>query len=103
MQADSTPDPDTLVLVIVGVAEPPSMADDRAALANGTLPRQEVQRITRVIAVLRLRQCNEQNSGDTDLPSIFDALKAIGLKLERHPGTAKAYVVDQVEKIPTQN
>lgn len=41
--------------------------------------------------------------GDTDLPSIFDALKAIGLKLERHPGTAKAYVVDQVEKIPTQN
>ena len=41
--------------------------------------------------------------GDTDLPSIFDALKAIGLKLERHPGAAKAYVVDQVEKIPTEN
>jgi uncharacterized protein (TIGR03435 family) len=41
--------------------------------------------------------------GETDLPSIFDALKAIGLKLERHPGTAKAYVVDHVEKIPTQN
>jgi hypothetical protein len=32
------------VLVIVGVAKPPSMADDREVLANGKLPRQEVQR-----------------------------------------------------------
>jgi bla regulator protein BlaR1 len=50
-----------------------------------------------------LSRPGEGPPGDSDLPSIFDALKAIGLKLERRPGTVKAYVVDQVERIPTEN
>jgi hypothetical protein len=41
---DPAPHPNVFVLVIVGWAEPPSMADDRVAAANRTLPRQEVQR-----------------------------------------------------------
>jgi hypothetical protein len=41
---DSTSHPDALVVVIVGLAEPSSMADDRVVAANRTLPRQEPQR-----------------------------------------------------------
>ena len=41
---DSTPHPNVFVPVIVGLAEPPSMADDRVVAANWTSPRQEVQR-----------------------------------------------------------
>jgi hypothetical protein len=41
---DSAPHPNAIVPVIVGLAEPPSMADDRVVPANRTLPRQEVQR-----------------------------------------------------------
>ena len=41
---DSAPHPDAFVPVIVGMAEPPPMADDRVVPANRTLPRQEVQR-----------------------------------------------------------
>jgi hypothetical protein len=41
---DSTPHPDVFVPVIMGLAESPSMADDRVVVANRTLPRQEVQR-----------------------------------------------------------
>ena len=41
---DSAPHPDAFVPVIVGLAEPPSMADDRVVAAERTPPRQEVQR-----------------------------------------------------------
>jgi hypothetical protein len=41
---DSAPYPDAFVLVVVGVAEPPSVADDRVITADGTSTRQEVQR-----------------------------------------------------------
>jgi len=41
--ADSASCPDTFVPVVVGKAEPPSMADDRMVLAKRTLPRQEIQ------------------------------------------------------------
>jgi hypothetical protein len=41
---DSASHPDVFVAFIVGLAEPPSMADDRVAVANRTSPRQEVQR-----------------------------------------------------------
>ena len=40
---DSASHPDAFVPVIVGMAEPPSMADDRVVLANRTSPRQDVQ------------------------------------------------------------
>jgi hypothetical protein len=35
--------PNALVLVIVGMAQPPPMADDRAVSANWTSPREKVQ------------------------------------------------------------
>jgi hypothetical protein len=38
---DSAPYPDALVLVIVSMAEPSSVANDRVILANGASPRQE--------------------------------------------------------------
>ena len=41
---DSAPHPDAFVPVIVGLAESPSVADDRVVSANRTSPRQEVQR-----------------------------------------------------------
>jgi hypothetical protein len=41
---DSAPHPDAFVLVIVALAESPSVADDRVVEANGASPRQEVQR-----------------------------------------------------------
>jgi hypothetical protein len=40
---DSTPHPNAFVPVVVGMAESPSVANDRVAPANRTLPRQEVQ------------------------------------------------------------
>jgi hypothetical protein len=40
---DSTSHPDAFVTVIVGAAEPPSVADDRVVTANRALPWQEVQ------------------------------------------------------------
>ena len=41
---DSTSHPDAFMLVIVALTESPSVADDRVVAANGTSPRQEVQR-----------------------------------------------------------
>ena len=41
---DPASHPNVFVPVIVGLAEPPSMADDRVVAANRTPPRQEVQR-----------------------------------------------------------
>ena len=42
--ADSAPHPDAFVLVIMALTESPSVADDRVVAADGTSPRQEVQR-----------------------------------------------------------
>ena len=41
---DSASHPDRFVLIVVALAESPSMADDRGLPADGTLPRQEGQR-----------------------------------------------------------
>ena len=41
---DPTTHPDAIVQFIVGLPEPPSMADDRMVAANRTSPRQEIQR-----------------------------------------------------------
>jgi hypothetical protein len=41
---DSAPHPNAFVPVVVGLAKPPSMSDDRVVLANRTPPRQKVQR-----------------------------------------------------------
>jgi len=41
--ADSAPHPNTVVLIVVGLAGAPSMADDREFLAKGTSPRQKIQ------------------------------------------------------------
>jgi hypothetical protein len=41
---DSASHPNAFVPVIVGLAEPLSMSDDRVVLANRTPPRKEVQR-----------------------------------------------------------
>jgi hypothetical protein len=42
--ADSAPDPDVFVLVVVALTQSPPVANDRFVEANGTPPRQEVQR-----------------------------------------------------------
>jgi hypothetical protein len=41
---DSAPHPDVFAPVIVALTESPSVANDRVVAANGTSPRQEVQR-----------------------------------------------------------
>jgi len=41
---DSAAHPNVFVVFVVGLAEPPSMADDRVGVANRTSPRQELQR-----------------------------------------------------------
>ena len=41
---DPAPHPDAFVFLIVALTESPSVADDRVVTANGTSPRQEVQR-----------------------------------------------------------
>jgi hypothetical protein len=41
---DPAPDPDPIVLVVVGLAEPPAVANDRVVLAERAQPRQEMQR-----------------------------------------------------------
>jgi hypothetical protein len=41
---DSAPHPDAFVLAVVALTQSPSVADDRVIPANGTSPRQEVQR-----------------------------------------------------------
>jgi hypothetical protein len=40
---DSAPHQHTFMLVVVGLAEPPSMADDRVIPADRALPRQQAQ------------------------------------------------------------
>ena len=41
---DSASHPNVIVVFVVGLAEPPSVADDRVVAANRTSPRQEIQR-----------------------------------------------------------
>jgi hypothetical protein len=40
---NSASHPNAFLPVVVGLAEPPAMTDDRVVPANGTLPREEVQ------------------------------------------------------------
>jgi uncharacterized protein (TIGR03435 family) len=40
---------------------------------------------------------------DSDLPSIFEAIKKIGLKLESRQANITTYIVDHVEQVPTEN
>ena len=40
---DSAPHQHPLMLIVVGLAEPPSMADDRVVPADRALPRQQAQ------------------------------------------------------------
>ena len=68
---DSASHPDAFVPVIVGLAEPPSMADDRVVPANRTSPRQEVQAGSpRVDVVFRLWQCDKENHGWREGPPL---------------------------------
>ena len=41
---DSAAHPNVFVVFVVGLAEPPSVADDRVVAADRTSPRQEIQR-----------------------------------------------------------
>jgi hypothetical protein len=41
---DPTPNPDAIMLVVVGLAESPTVANDRVGLAERAQPRQEMQR-----------------------------------------------------------
>jgi hypothetical protein len=41
---DSASHPNVIVMFVVGMAEPPSMADDRLVAANRAQPREKVQR-----------------------------------------------------------
>jgi len=40
---------------------------------------------------------------EVTLPDLFSAVKALGLKLEKHKGPVEMLVVDHIEKIPTEN
>lgn len=42
--ADPSSYPDAIVSVVVGLTEPPAVADDRLVLTKGAQPRQEMQR-----------------------------------------------------------
>lgn len=42
--ANPAPHPDAIVLVVVGLAEPPAVTNDRAVPAERAQPRQEMQR-----------------------------------------------------------
>ena len=40
---------------------------------------------------------------DSDQPSIFAAIENVGLKLESRQGTISDYIIDRVERIPSEN
>jgi hypothetical protein len=43
-RADPAPHPDAIMLVVVGLAEPPAMANDRSVLTERAQPRHPIQR-----------------------------------------------------------
>jgi hypothetical protein len=43
-RANPAPHPDAIVLVVVGLAEPPAVANDRIVLAERAQPRHQIQR-----------------------------------------------------------
>ena len=72
---DPASHPNALVAVIVGLAEPLPMADDRVVAANRTPPREEVQGDhprdhPRVDVVFRLWQCDKENHGWREGPPL---------------------------------
>jgi len=68
---DSASHPDAFVAVIVGLAEPSSMPDDRVVAASRTSPREEVQGDhPRVAVVFRLGQCDKENHGWREGPPL---------------------------------
>ncbi len=68
---DSAAHPNAFVLFVVGLAESPSMADDRVVAANRTSPRQEVQAGSpRVDVVFRFWQCDKNNHGWREGPPV---------------------------------
>src|ERR1700724_1693444 len=61
-RTDSASHPSAFVLVIVSLAEPLSVPDDRGVPANWASPREEVQRdLPGVDVVLRVWQCDKKN------------------------------------------
>ena len=67
----SAPDPDPIVLVVVGLAEPPAVADDRVVAAQRAPPRQQMQRdLPRLGLVFGLRQCDKKNHGWREGPPL---------------------------------
>ena len=63
--------PNAFVAVIVGLAEPLSMADDRIVAANRTSPREEAQGDhPGVDVVFRLWQCDKENHGWREGPPL---------------------------------
>ncbi len=68
---DSASHPNMFVLAIVGLTEPPSMADDRMVVANRTPPRQEVQRDhPGSMLSFALWQCDKDNHGWREGPPL---------------------------------
>jgi uncharacterized protein (TIGR03435 family) len=48
-------------------------------------------------------QCATGDIPDAPVPSLFSAVKELGLRLEAHKGPVEMLVVDHLEKIPTEN
>jgi hypothetical protein len=69
--ANPAPHPDALVSVVVGLAEPPTVASDRVVLADRAQPRQEMQRhYPGVNVVFVVRQCDKKNHGWREGPPL---------------------------------
>ena len=95
---DSASHPNAFVPVIVGLTEPPSVADDRVVPANRTSPRQEVQAGSpRVDVVFRLWQCDKENHGWREGPPVtvlcqsFDLLAGPSPSRQNQFRTKKEY------------
>ena len=74
--ADSAPHPDAIVLVVVGLPEPPAVADDRVVAAERAQPRQQMQRHSpRLDVVFGLWQCDKKNHGWREGPPLTVAAK----------------------------
>ena len=65
------PHPDAFVSVVVGLAEPPAVANDRIVLADRTSPRQQVQRhYPGSMLSFVVWQCDKKNHGWREGPPL---------------------------------